>query len=285
MKKLIFLCLLLFAVRAEAAVLFQSDVESASTCSGTGLTPNTYDGGSCSISTTYAHSGTKSIRLAYPNDEAGTELHAPAFASATPTLYTRKYEYFPSTWATNWPVGLKTSRYFTAGTAYHSEKMIWQTYDSTCNEQYGMGMNSAVYNLDLEKMYSASELFGNGLPYIRTDHWYKIETWMVINTGDNVANGTLKIWIDDVLVYNNTALAWVSSARGASGGLGGWTNMWFGGNYSGAICGNPSTTLYRYIDDFYLSTTLDRTGVPSPPSPPTAPTGLQITAAQGVTIR
>ncbi len=30
------------------------------------------------------------------------------------------------------------------------------------------------------------------------------------------------------------------------------------GNYSGATFGDPSETLYRYIDDLYLSTTLDR---------------------------
>jgi hypothetical protein len=34
--------------------------------------------------------------------------------------------------------------------------------------------------------------------------------------------------------------------------------MWFGGNYSGATFGGPTETLYRYIDDLYLSKTLDR---------------------------
>jgi hypothetical protein len=40
--------------------------------------------------------------------------------------------------------------------------------------------------------------------------------------------------------------------------------MWLGGNYSGATFGNPSTTLYRYIDDVYVSTTLDRTDAVAP---------------------
>jgi len=31
--------------------------------------------------------------------------------------------------------------------------------------------------------------------------------------------------------------------------------MWFGGSYSGATFGGPTTTLHRYISDPYLSTT------------------------------
>ncbi len=249
---------------ANAEELLSWDVENSplgNLNNGTSNQPfddiNIYGGGAATISDDYANSGDQSIRIAYPSNEAGvspTEI----FAAATLTLYTRKYEYFESNWEGDWPIGLKTSRYYTAGTTYHSEKLIWQTYDATCNELYGLGSNSAIYNLDLQDTYGASELFGNGLPYIRTGHWYKFETWMVMNSADDVADGVLQLWIDDVLVYDNQAVAWESTTRGATGGLDGWTAMWFGGNYSGAICGSPDQTLYRYIDDMYLSTTLDR---------------------------
>jgi hypothetical protein len=252
---------------ASSEVILNWNVESAalgSFTNGSG-SPfndiNKYDQIVVDVSSDFAHSGTKSIKISYPVDEAGVELQK-SFP-ATKSLYTRKYEYFAPGWEGNWPVGLKTSRYFTgtgaATDAYHSEKMIWQTYDSTCSEQYGMGLNSAIGNLDLEKMYNSSQTFGNGQPFIRTGHWYKMETWMVLNSGDGVANGILKIWVDDALVYDNSAVKWVDSTRGRSGGLAGWTSMWYGGNYSGAICGSPSQPVRRYIDDFYLSTTLDRT--------------------------
>lgn len=258
-----------------SAVIFNSDIETATTCRNVFTADvNCYDGGACAVSTAQAHSGTKSIRLAYPNDEAGCALAPPPFP-ATTSLYTRKYEYFDNNWVTNWPVGLKTSRYFTTNTwstgaepngyAYASEKMVWQTYGATCNENYGMGLNTAIFNLDLEATYKANVNFSNNLPYIRTGHWYKIETWMVLNSAVNVADGVLKHWVDDVLVYENNAVAWKSTVRGVPNGIG-WQSMWFGGNYSGAVCGGPSTTLYRYIDDVYLSTTLDRENLPlSPP--------------------
>lgn len=261
--------------QAFSAELFSWDVEDASTgtfFNGHADNPfddiNNYDGVESYISTDYANSGTKAIKVGYPNDEAGVTYSLDF--TATTTLYTRKYEYFDSNWSGNWPIGLKTSRYYTAGTTYHSEKLIWQTYDADCTELYGYGLNSAVLNLDLEDTYGADELFGNGLPYIRTGHWYKFETWMEMNSSDGATDGVLQIWIDDVLVYSNESLAWESTARGATGGLAGWTSMWFGGNYSGAICGNPSTTLYRYIDDLYVSTTLDREDTPSPATGSTA---------------
>lgn len=220
---------------------------------------NRYAGIITEISNKYAHSGEKSIKLGYPHNEAGVELQVNDLGS-TKSLYTRKYEYFETGWEKNWPVGLKTSRYFTGNDssyAYMSEKLIWQSYDSSCNEEYGMGMNNAIGNKDLVDWYQSSELFKNNRPYIRTGHWYKFETWMVLNSAVDVPDGILKVWIDDVLVYSNESLSWKETSRGRINGEG-WTRMWFGGNYSGAICGNPSTTLYRYIDDLYVSTTLDR---------------------------
>ena len=142
------------------------------------------------------------MRITYPVDEAGVELHAAPFAE-TPSLYTRKYELFAAGWEGNWPVGLKTARYFTradfgTGTdgdafAYMSEKLVWQTYDSTCDEEFGLGMNNAIYDLDLEDTYGEDEIFGNGLPYIRTEHWYKFETWMVLNSAADVAEAPISV--------------------------------------------------------------------------------------------
>jgi hypothetical protein len=227
---------------------------------------NTYGGVDVALSTDIAHSGTSAVKITYPNDEAGVELK-PAPFPLTSSLYARKYEYFAPGWEGNWPVGLKTSRFFTRddfatgaepdGYAYASEKLIWQTYEGDPNDQYARGLNVAIFNLDLEATYAAGTSFGNGQPYVRTGHWYKMETWMVLNSGVDVADGVLRIWIDDQVVYDRADVVWKSTSRGVPNGEG-WQSMWFGGNYSGATFGGPSVPVDRYIDDVYLSTTLDQ---------------------------
>jgi hypothetical protein len=207
-----------------------------------------------------------STKIVYAADEAGVELEVAPF-DATPSLFVRKYEYFAPGWEGNWPVGLKTSRYFTradystdeapAAFAYASEKLIWQTYEGDPDDLYARGSNTAIFDLDLETTYSEATLFGNGLPFIRTGHWYKMETWMVLNSVVDAADGVLSIWIDDQLVHDQSDVVWKSSARGVPNGDG-WQSMWFGGNYSGATFGSPSEPVTRYVDDVYLSTTLDR---------------------------
>lgn len=256
-----------------AGAIYSNGLESGAPLKSQFYDINNYGGGFAELTTEKAHSGSYAIKINYPVNEAGTEIKPVAFP-ATPSLFTRKYEYYAPGWEGNWPVGLKTSRYFTTpdyktttpqgNYAYMSEKLIWQTYSSTCNEQYGMGMNNAIFNKDLEYKYLPSAIYGNGLPYIRTGHWYRFETWMVLNSAVDVADGVLKIWIDGVLVYSNEAVMWKSTARGVTQGDG-WQSMWFGGNYSGAICGEPTTPLVRYIDDLYLSTTLDLLEKPAAP--------------------
>lgn len=278
-SSLYFGVLLLCPLVVNSQVLFQWDVESSPVGSLNNGTPgqpfddiNRYGRTVAeyiqsdivdSVPGSRPYSGNRSIRLGYPADEAGVELQVNNLPYTT-SLYTRKYEYYGSEWQTNWPVGLKTSRYFTEGRAYMSEKLIWQTYQGDPNDTHGRGMNNAIGNRDLEDTYQSHELFDNNLPYIRTGHWYKFETWMVLDSAVDANDGVLKIWIDDVLVYDNNSVPWRSSSRGVTTGTR-WTNMWFGGNYSGAVFGDPSQTVYRYIDDLYLSTTLDRSPAPNPP--------------------
>lgn len=262
-----------------AGQIFSYDVESR-TLNETFVDVNRFGGIEVAISTDVAHSGSKSIKLTYPVDEAGAELKAPPFAS-TRSLYTRKYEFYAPGWEGNWPVGLKTSRYFTRpdfsigadgdGYAYMSEKLIWQGYDGNRDDMYARGLNNAIYDLDVVTTYPATTLFGNNLPYIRTGHWYKMETWMVLNSAVNATDGVLQVWIDDKLVLDKRDVVWKSTSRGVPNGTG-WQSMWFGGNYSGATFGNPTQPLNRYIDDLYLSTTLDRSGVTA--KTPNAPTSL-----------
>jgi hypothetical protein len=282
-KKIVMMVVILFLLKGCSDSIFEDetngegffewDVENveigalnSSTQNQPFMDVNRYGGVEINISEDYFHSGNKSVKIGYPNDEAGVELKPPPF-SESESLYIRKYEYYAPGWEGNWPVGLKTSRYFTTldysvgsspeAYVYMSEKLIWQSYNSSCDEDFALGMNNAIFNRDLVKMYDGDEIFGNGLPYIRTGHWYKFETWIVLNSAVDMPDGVLQVWIDDVLVYSDSTVIWKSADRGCPNGEG-WQSMWFGGNYSGAVCNDPDRTVYRYIDDFYLSYSLDR---------------------------
>jgi len=279
LRPALMLAVLGFASGAFAGQIFSNDLESGA-LNEIFSDVNSYGGVQVSLSTDVAHSGSHAIKITYPADEAGVELKPKPFPE-TKSLYTRKYEYYAPGWEGNWPVGLKTSRYFTrsdfgtgtdgAAYAYMSEKLIWQTYEGSTSDQYARGLCMAIYNQDIEATYPSTTLFGNNLPYIRTAHWYKMETWMVMDSGVDTGDGVLQVWIDDKLVLDRKNIAWRSSSRGVPNGTG-WQSMWFGGNYSGAVFGNPDKAVSRYIDDIYLSTTLDRSSAPAP----RAPTSVQV---------
>ncbi len=144
---------------ATPGTIFPADFERGEPLDDLFSDVNTYGGVVVDLSTDVARSGTTAVKITYPTDEAGVELKPAPFA-ATPSLYARKYEYFAPGWEGNWPVGLKTSRYFTRDDfstgmepesyAYASEKLVWQTYDGDPNDTYGRGLNVAIFDLDLE---------------------------------------------------------------------------------------------------------------------------------------
>lgn len=223
----------------------------------------------------------KAIRIAYDAEDDGVELY-PADFPATKTLFTRFYMMLGSEWNHYWPVGLKTCRFFTntdrrvvvgdpgePGDVYASTKFLWQKYpgdggDSTADHVWGN--NHACNNMEVPTAYSGAVNFANGLPYIRAGYWYKCEIWMVMNSAVNATDGVLQTWVDDQLVFSNTAWPWMSTGSSNPGGQNrsvtvggdGFTTMWFGGNISANGGFGAGGTLYRYEDGHYLSTTKDR---------------------------
>lgn len=272
-----------------AGVLFNpGDLGAYSAVSGVGgIFPEiNNNGASTALQSTVTRPGgsSKAVRIGYVIEDDGVELY-PANFAATQSLYTRWYMMFSANWEGCWPVGLKTNRYYTNvdgrvvvgdpgqdGDVYCSSKFVWQRYPppdnvGDVNALYVWGLNHACNNMEIPTAYSASTLFGNGLPYLRVNTWYKFELWMVLNSAVNANDGILQSWVDDQLVFSNTTYPWANVGNGASNpggqarsvntGLTGWRRMWFGGNIS-AIQNAAVGTRYRYEDGYYLSTTLDR---------------------------
>lgn len=230
-------------------------------------------------SVTRSGGASKSVRIDYSADEdewTGTvDLQARGVSTGeSTTLYTRKFMRFDSLWETHWPVGLKTSRYFTdrlgrSNYAYMSEKYIWQKYpppteDGDPNAQYVWGLNHACFNNDRVQQYTSGMLFGNGLPYIRSGRFYLFETFIQMNSADNVGDGKLHCRVDGVAVKTDNNVAFLASLR--TDGAGGqpefgskWQSFWFGGNISVATNNNfpAGQQLKRYETDHYASTTAD----------------------------
>jgi hypothetical protein len=241
---------------------------------------NNHDGGTTTLSTTVLRSGgsSKSIRIGYPNDEAGTQLAVPSF-TATPTLYYRWYMYLDSNFSGHFPVGLKISRSFSTpnytatvgepgidGDAYASPK-LWMRYADAGSgfNPTGVGGNptdtnvwgtcTALMNLDVGAAFSGAVLFDNGLSHVRAGYWYSIEFFQQMNSADGVADGILEIRIDRETVYSSTTTKWVDSARYVVNGISGFESLWFGGNVSYADFGyTPTATPYRYEDGYYVHT-------------------------------
>lgn len=263
----------------SANEIFSWDCESAALGSLTSATANVPfddvdDYGKATISSgpggVGARSGTRCIRIEMTNDEDGSffYLRPATFPdTATPTIYVRWWEFYEG-FETNWPVGLKIARFWSgpdndAGNlAYpYCSAKLWQGYDGDPNDLYIREINHAIYNDDRVHEMTASDLFGNGLPYVREGRWYKHEMQLTLNsdyTGAGSADGIMRHWIDDVLFYEETNLVFGSANKGNGSYAHGWNQMYFGGNYSGATFGAPSQTIYRYIDDMYVSTTVDR---------------------------
>lgn len=327
---------------SASGVFFQPDFGAAATVNGMYDDWNTVGSIAVAFDNSVLRSGgsSKVIRIGYNADEDEWDgmvyFDQHGLSSGTTTLYTRKYVYFDSLWQNHWPVGLKTSRMFTAHQsisgpdyAYMSEKFIWQAYPlgritgsisgttltvattvwggvfvgsrivgtgvtagttitaSLGGGQYTVsasqtvsagttificdgansggdpyadyvwGLNHATFNNDRVAQYSSGTNFGNGLPYIRTGHWYCLESWQVMNSADDVADGVLQCRVDGQVVINES-IAWRSTTRGCPNGTA-WRWMWFGGNISTTSNDNFPTgqTLYRREDGHYLSTTAD----------------------------
>lgn len=252
--------------------------------SGTFQDENNANGGDSVVQSAVTRPGgqSKAIRIAYVQDESQSTLtlfgtsNVPAGpVPSTTTLFVRSYEMVDAGWAAHWPQGLKTLRVFAGagGTGclgvapgdipYISEKIIYPGYETSPDPRLEAYVTSGSWAYcerpEIEATYTSGMIFANGLPYLRTNVWYKWERWYVMNSANDVADGVMQIWIDDQLVLSRTNVVYRSVAAG-TGGAGGstWKSFWYGGNYSNTGTFTATPPIYRYIDSPYASTTLDR---------------------------
>lgn len=264
---------------ASSGVFFEPDIDAATTIldmfDARNGTP------AATISTDYALPGqTKSVKMVYNADEDGDDLILEGesiggqFVAST-TLFARSYERFEGPWEENWPQGLKTMRLFTTpdltgcqdapnNYAYVSEKIIYPGYDTSPDPRLLDYVTEGSWAYcdpvggrpEIPSVYTAGQLFGNGMPYLRTGHWYKFERWYVLNSAPDAADGIIRIWIDDVLVLDRTNVVFRATSPSIIGTE--WRAMWFGGNYSNTGTFTAPSSLLRYLSGFHVSTTLDR---------------------------
>lgn len=268
------------AAGGEGGVFFEPDVDGAATILSIFDTWNG-DGAAPTLVTDVVRPGhTQSIRLTYSADEDGYDLILEGTSvggtmPATASLFVRSYERFEGDWAGNWPQGLKTLRVFSSPNlvgcgdapnnyAYISEKILFPGYETSPDPRLEDYVTSGSWAYcdpvggrpEIEADYTSGQIFDNGLPYIRTGHWYKWERWYVMNSAPDAADGVMQVWIDDELVLNRTNVVYRSTSPSIIGTH--WNSMWWGGNFSNTGTFNATPPLERYISDPYASTTLDR---------------------------
>jgi hypothetical protein len=80
--------------------------------------------------------------------------------------------------------------------------------------------------------------------------WYKYTIYTKMNSSPGVADGLLKIWINDVLKVNSSTVTYFTSGTSVTG----WKQFDMAPAYGGGGSSNPSVG-HAYYDDFIISTT------------------------------
>lgn len=96
--------------------------------------------------------------------------------------------------------------------------------------------------------------------YRPDNNWHKYLWEFVAQSSPTAADGTIRLWVDDVVVWENTSVQWNSYGNIANGTLFqygqvapyGWNFLYLQGNLSGDYNGPVK---YLYWDDYVIATT------------------------------
>lgn len=194
------------------------------------------------ISTDQASSGTKSIKFA-AGGIASPGLMADLGAGHS-TIYMRWNWYFSST----------TDATAAGRHGFRLSQRLGDSYFS--QHEFDTLPNGGAWGFDIidhAGSYDSGTTF-HEVVTLPEDVWFKFEILLILSS-PGTANGTVKVWINDVEVFSDTAVQFVGSA--------GWTQF----DTLAANTNWDSGTALWYYDDFYVSDT-DESGSGEPPATP-----------------
>ena len=250
------LLLLLVPSYSSGAVFFEDSFESGDftyydPTSGAGWTGVDYGTANeePEVNTVKPHTGTYSASFTF---EGNSDLGDDAFSELRYTLGTQQTEVYMSYWI-YFPANYTTRD---SGGA-NNNKLIRLWGDDEVNDDTRVGMSSSLgdkvffeakesgWPLELDCGGTMDPLEGSDTWNIIKDQWVYIEMHLKLDSGSG--DGALQLWINNVLVSNNTNLSWIDAPCASGffrhGYLLGWANSGF----------DEDTTVY--IDDVTFSTT------------------------------
>lgn len=273
--------LLLAAVSARAAVLFQSDFESE-TASCYNFTTGEQERSNCPTTPPYswgrilsaptsndhqvlyladgeaAHSGTHALKLVFTKieDRGGAEPHLPASDNVT-HVFTRYYEYYAP--AFDFAVGMKTHRIL--GRIYDALDFDAITYSRSSDG------GQTTESVTIENNGRQNWINGSATFSVQREQWYCVENELKLEDPVGASNGEARLWIDGQLMAEQKSVRVRDLAPKANDPRSvidtPITTVFFGGWWSTSPSRQPSTPSARYIDDVVVAT--ERIGCGSVP--------------------
>ncbi|MFZ1654540.1 MAG: hypothetical protein WBO92_05225 [Candidatus Moraniibacteriota bacterium] len=258
----------LSAGNTQAAPWFQDGFEWSDVA--TAISSGTYNdfNGDVTLSTTYAHSGSKSAKFCYLNNEdsAWIQFDVPGMTAGANNGATH---IFLRWWELRAPNYDWSGEKFNRVMGLQSNGNLTLDYPLGWEAQGGWGQ-PGTNDAGPIKMFGNS-IYSNGINIWSYSYamprveWHAFEYEIKLNDVSS-ANGETRLWIDDNLVAQATNI----ELRYANYTL---DRVWIGGWYSGGNDPEPSPTC-RYVDDVAASTQIIGSGADT--TPPAAPTGLGV---------
>lgn len=268
-KQLLSLCITacLGAASAVNAATFMSDDADKFSTVAAAITAGVWENteGMVSISTNYAHSGTKSYKISFPANEAVGYLNF--------RLPSGKSRIFVRWWELRERAGDFAGAQDYDWSAEKTLRLRSATIQST-GIDYVLGWEAASGQRGTSGTDGPGDMviFGNSAasndsehirvrPAITRGQWNMIE--MEVNLGTTgQSNGSTRLWVNDKLVGEATGLSLLPSGTSTV------DQIWVGGWYSG-LSPNPAPAS-RYIDDVVIADQKIGGTTQIKPNPPTS---------------
>jgi hypothetical protein len=220
------------------------------------------DPSAVSISTTRAHSGTKSVYY-NPYEPGADQTNPPVvYVPNINTMYVTWWWWIPSALEG----GEGGQHFFRFGSS-----AIGNSWEDGQLDPAIAAPGATGFGVDLFDGVGGDSLtlYHSIVPSLPTNQWFKFALVATINSPAGTANGALRIWINDAEVYSNSSVLFATTGATAFTTTK-WNRFFLVTNFDNATL----STGYWYMDDIQVWD-----GVPTEGGdtiPPTAPSGLGV---------